>query len=288
MNAVRALIDLADATNRRVDDFIALLDKAADRSTSAPARADPMTVIFFDTWPAYEVFARRKGFAVNQSSPGFFDEASDCSYLYNFANAEAIRTRRDALLRARAELIPAAANASPSDEKARAAREERLRRIRELESQIDATMDVINATVTRHEIAHQVLFHRGIQRLDDPGRRWLKEGLAMQFETTDAPNRHRLTDFRAIDPAKIKLPLVTLVTDPVVIGPGCEHPQEAYAMAWALAYYLSREEPRAFAEYLRQSPVEGAAGRRWAFESAFGRIDDNFEQRFQRFMRQVN
>lgn len=275
--SVADLMRTAESTFERVRGL-------ARRLTIEPRkRADPMRVIYFDAWSDYESFARREAFVVQQTAPGFFDERGDRCVIFNFANAEIIRNKREELLLARAQMPPESLKTEPRDAAAQKSREERLRRIRELEGQIDRGMDLIIATVIRHEIAHQVLFDLGLQRDDDHRRRWLKEGLAMQFETISAPNRYRLEDFRAINWSKPPLSIRSLVEDPRIIGPGAEKPQQAYAASWALCYYLIETQPREFAAYLHSPPEREAAGDLRAFEAAFGSLDD-LHRRWMDFM----
>src|SRR5262249_54608381 len=129
------------------------------------------------------------------------------------------------------------------------AREAKLERIREIEIGIARYVDLITATVVRHEIAHQVLTNLGIQGQDD-SRRWLCGGLAMQFKTTDPPNRYRLADFFAESAGEKSFGIASLISDPKLIGPGARNAQQAYAAAWALAFYLIEEDPYGFKAYM--------------------------------------
>lgn len=276
---VKQLAESAEATFARITAAARRLELDTNPS---PSRS---TVVFFDSWADYESFARERDFAVDERVPGFFDERSRRCYVFNFANSKAIRQRRQEILVARAEMIASGTRPESHDEPAQQARNAKLQRIREIEAALDQQMELINATVIRHEIAHQVLLALDIQSASDRTPRWLSEGLAMQFETLDQPNPFRLADFLALDSRKTPLGLNELIHDPKVIGPGATDPQRTYAAAWALVYYLIDAHPRAFATYLQD--VGKVASDERLFECAFAKPDAAFERKwrgyFQRF-----
>ena len=166
------------------------------------------------------------------------------------------------------------------------------RRIETLQEQIAEYERLINATVVRHEIAHQILAGSGIQRQGPNGRRWLQEGLAMQFEGDDATNRYRREDLLSTEAAGAPIGVRSLITDSKLLGPGGKRSQLAYATAWGLVDFLVKRHPRAFAAYLmsRGGRVarngEGASDPETdAFEAAFGALNESFESRFREYVR---
>lgn len=269
---VAALIRAAETTYGRVMDFSERMGIRTQRLTR------PMTVVYFNTWPQYEAFALREKFVVQEVVPGFFDERGNRCIIFNFENSTLIRAKREELAVARADANPKKPGTSSGKNS-----EVRLRRVSELERQIDKNLELIRAVVIQHEIAHGVLFNLGLQRPLDHRRRWLKEGLAMQFETTEAPNAYRLADFRDIDWGGRPPTIRSIIEDPTLIGPGAAAPQRAYAAAWGLCYYLIQTHPREFERYLRASPSAGRAGDLEDFSAFFGAIEP-LEQGWLEFM----
>ncbi|MFQ5624802.1 MAG: DUF1570 domain-containing protein, partial [Paracoccaceae bacterium] len=167
---------------------------------------------------------------------------------------------------------------------AQAVIDRRHRRIREIESRIRIYEDLITKTVVRHEIAHQVLFNYGLQPRGASNPRWLREGLAMQFEAPAGVNRHRMEDFLALDRAGLRLNLRDLIADPEYLGPGAADLPGRYAAAWALVHRLVHERPRALAAYLEISSRPAATGEPVVpeaakFQATFGKLDTAFERK---------
>jgi hypothetical protein len=289
-------IVLSDAPPDRVGELLNIAEstyasvKAFARRLQWPTAtgAAKLMVFFFNEWGDYVGAARASGFAVSQAVPGFFDEATNRCYMFNFENADFIVQKRRELAVARAEIPPAKSTSHRSDAAVRLHHDARLTRIRTIQRQLDQSLDLLNTTVVRHEIAHQVLFHFAIPSRECRDRRWLKEGLAMQFETPAPPNRHRLADFAAIDRRRAHLSAEALISDPTLIGPGAGEAQHAYAAAYALVFYLIDAHPTQFAAYLRTPPVRpnSRPTEIRAFEAAFGKLTPEFETRWRDFARQ--
>jgi len=216
--------------------------------------------------------------------PGFFDEAFDRSVIFNFENAEFVVRKRRELATIRAEASAAPTNKAGQGDPQRQ-REARLRLAGAIERQIEQYLDLLDTTVIRHEISHQALLSLGIQKAAHRDRRWLKEGLAMQFETATPPNRHRLADFAAIDRENTPLSAAALIQDPTLLGPGGADAPQAYAAAYALVLYLIDKHPTQLAAYL-QSNQKGSTTpqvERGAFEAAFGKLTPEFEARWREY-----
>lgn len=266
---VRETLAMANDTRGRVEAFAQSLD------LKPRLQAASMTVVLFEEWGGYEEFAKSRGFVVSEAVPGFFDEASNRCYLFNYSNAAIVRQKRGEMIAARAGLLPAADPAMTAVQ-----REQRMARIRKVEAQLEEHLQLISATVVRHEIAHQVLWNLGLQRADQARRRWLKEGLAMQFETADGVNKYRLADWKTIDWSAGSVALKDIVRDATRIGPGAANPQQAYAAAWGLVRYLVTVKPKEFGAYLRAtgSWEKSDADCLQGFEEAFGVLDAGFEK----------
>lgn len=268
VGTVRETLSMANDTRGRVEAFAQSLDLRPRLQVAS------MTVVLFEEWAGYEAFAKSRGFVVSEAVPGFFDEASNRCYLFNYSNAALVHQKRDELIAARAGLLPAADPTMTATQ-----REQRMVRIRKVEAQLEEHLQLITATVVRHEIAHQVLWNLGLQRADQARRRWLKEGLAMQFETADGVNKYRLADWKTIDWSAKSVSLKEIVRDATRIGPGAANPQQAYAAAWGLVWYLVKAKPKEFAAYLRAtgSWEKSDADCLQGFEEAFGVMDASFE-----------
>ena len=271
--------DIIEPTYERVSRFIAELGLPSHRPRHK------MTVIFFHTWEGYEAYARGIGFVVTPAVPGVFDQRSNQCILFNFGNSALVRNKRNEM-NAALEAVQGSDGLSASD------RARLQRRIEMLQEQIAEYERLINATVVRHEIAHQILAGSGIQRQGPEGRRWLQEGLAMQFEGDDATNRYRREDLLSTEASGAPIGVRSLITDSKLLGPGGKRSQLAYATAWGLVDFLVKRHPRAFAAYLmsRGGRVarngDGASDPETdAFEAAFGTLNESFESRFREYVR---
>ena len=287
---------VSDADAARVRQFSGHMESAFESvwrfavDLELPVRrpASKMTVVLFDRWEDYQAYARAAGMVVHETVPGIYNRLSDRCVLFNFANSTLIRQKREALDAARRSAEASGAEtgdrggASPED------RADRLRRIGRLERQIADYERLINATVVRHEIAHQVLRNLGLDGPAPRSRRWLAEGLAMQFEGNGGVNRYRLADLLDKDAEETPISARALISDATLMGPGAARPAVAYATAWGLVRYLIDRHPRALAGYIvnDETPTPTAttesARELAAFQRAFGRPDGAFESAFRR------
>lgn len=277
----------AESTLKRV---LAFADRLKMATTPLTRK---LTIIYFDRPAAYGTYARRLGFIVNESVPGFFDQQTGRCIMFNYANSPAVQRLRHELEDVRRRAGPRAEAQGTDDYGERLREHERL----------------INTTVFRHELAHQALFAFGLQSAAARDRRWLYEGLAMQFEGPTPVSRYRLADFAAIDWRNSGLSARVLIADPNRLAPQTGDASRAYAAAWALVYYLVDTRPDAFARYLRitprvahgdstrraaqnSSPGRGAPGDRAsreiaAFVEVFGAPDESFERQWRRAIHQL-
>lgn len=250
------------------------------RRNLLPVKEPPakMIVVFFDRWPDYLKHATDAGFTVDQTMPGFFAERLNRSLLFNYANGELMRGKRRELETARVN-SSAVGGVAHGDDRAEA----RRRRIAELERQIQSYEELIATTVIRHEVAHQVLANFRLQPADNQSLRWLREGLAMQFESPGGqPNTHRLHDLWGGEAAPPVHWLRDLVADPAYVGPGSPDLPVRYARAWALVKYLVDHRPKQFGKFLQSAGASSggtnASASLTLFEAAFGPVDDAFQR----------
>jgi hypothetical protein len=120
-----------------------------------------------------------------------------------------------------------------------------------------------NADTIIHEATHQTASNTGIHRRFSGTPRWLAEGLATMFEArgvwsaqydhtqADRVNRGRLAEFRDYTATRWKDGAVAslLSSDRMFQSDTAG----AYALAWALSFYLSETQPRLYAAYLAKT-----------------------------------
>ncbi len=245
------------AVNRLAEEIWSRVNVFAGRlrlTTRPPTKK--LLVICFEKWEDYERFLRPGGFVISPSVPGFFDQMNNRCVMFNSAGGPLIRDKRREV-------------ASPMSESSSG------RNVDEAQREITAHEQIINETVFRHELAHQVLFNIGVQTAQMRDRRWLQEGLAMQFESAEAISPYRAADFLAINAGDCLTLFRSVIADPRPLAPGAENSARAYAAAWAIVYYLIHHEPRAFAPFL-SSPAGSTDLELAVFQKSFGPIDDDF------------
>ena len=160
-----------------------------------------------------------------------------------------------------------------------------------------------NADTIIHEVTHQTAFNTGVHTRFAGCPRWLAEGLGTLYEArgihssrefpnrADRINRHRLADYKQFFPKEVDADyLGQLISSDRAFD---RNISQAYALSWALTFYLVETQPRRYADYLtltaaRQPGEPYPEARRLAdFTRIFG---DNFPMlaaRLSRFMADV-
>ncbi|MCS7305617.1 MAG: DUF1570 domain-containing protein [Thermoguttaceae bacterium] len=151
-----------------------------------------------------------------------------------------------------------------------------------------------------HEATHQIAFNCGLhQRLSDCPL-WVSEGIAIYFETPDlssdkgwrsigAINRPRLIQFYTYLKNRPPDSLRTLIEKDDRFR-NTQTGLDAYAEAWALTYFLLKQRPKQYVEYLRQisrkKPLvwDSPQTRLREFQAAFGSDVQALDAEFLRFM----
>ncbi|MFO1062896.1 MAG: DUF1570 domain-containing protein [Pirellulales bacterium] len=114
-----------------------------------------------------------------------------------------------------------------------------------------------------HEAVHQLAYNTGIHERLAANPLWVVEGLATMLEErrilesrsstqlTARINPQQLTGIRPIlnDPAQLQTKLSSLVRSDELFK---SDPQSAYALAWALTFYLNERMPNQFNAYTQQ------------------------------------
>jgi hypothetical protein len=251
--ATESMSGLAEEIWYRVHAFAGRL-----RVTTHPP-ANKLLVIYFDTWADYEAFLRPGGFVISPTVPGFFDQINNRCLMFNSANGPLMRKKRRELTTVASDDLEPISAENLTKAQGEPAEHQRI----------------INETVFRHELAHDVLFNIGIQTEKMRDRRWLQEGLAMQFESAEPVSPYRAADFLAIDAKDCIALCRSVIADPRLLAPGAEDSARAYAIAWAVVHYLVTIQPKPFATYLTSHasrPHQELA----TFERVFGPVDAAF------------
>jgi hypothetical protein len=143
-----------------------------------------------------------------------------------------------------------------------------------------------NEATIIHEATHQTAFNTGIHDRRSLAPRWVCEGLGTLFEApgvwdsrqyphqSDRVNRGRLENFQRIAGTLNGRRLGAFIaSDQLYV----QSPGAAYALGWALTFYLIETQPRKYGQYLARTaslpPFEeySPAQRTADFTSVFGR-----------------
>lgn len=279
-----------------------------------PAHTPPrkLEVLFFESYEDYGRYAASTGFAY-QGSAGFYHQGTNVAAFVNILDLPQMGAINKQIEQCEGRLERLKAARPINRATVKACRDELLF----LTRQRDRTVEQINRLTVQHEVAHQVLFNsrmhvRGAQ---NPG--WLVEGMATLFETPPSPsgagmgatNQMRLGDYRDClsrgDPRARLVPedlpvafdsqqflrLRDLIGDAQLFHRRSDgNLVHYYTEAWSLVFYLQRTKREQFAEYLRllagRKPGETHSYDREVadFEGVFGPPDEQFEQRWARFI----
>jgi hypothetical protein len=147
-----------------------------------------------------------------------------------------------------------------------------------------------------HEATHQLAFNRGLQARYADVPLWVNEGIALYFETPDlrnsrgwqtvgAVNRVRLDQFRQYLNSRPTRSLESLMlNDRRFRDP--RQALDAYAEAWALTYFLIRQKPKQYLEFVEAmaakkplftvTPEQRLAEFKLAFGDDLSRLDAEF------------
>ena len=118
-----------------------------------------------------------------------------------------------------------------------------------------------------HEVAHQIAFNGGLHNRFSSVPKWISEGLATLCETRgvynfrSAPsiesrvNKTRLKSFRKFrDQGKTSGKLLELIQDDRLFS---TDPELAYAVAWAISFYLNENRQAKYFDFLRKDALRG-------------------------------
>jgi hypothetical protein len=160
-----------------------------------------------------------------------------------------------------------------------------------------------NADTIIHEATHQTAYNTGIQTRVSGTPRWLSEGLATMFEArgvwsaqydhrqADRINQGRLISLKDLVANRWEGGMVlNLVASDRMFQ---TNEADAYALAWALSFYLCETQPRLYCQYLAKTAAREMltqytdAERVADFQDIFGSERKMFEIKFLRFMEEL-
>lgn len=163
------------------------------------------------------------------------------------------------------------------------------------------------ASTVRHEAAHQSAFNFGVHSRVNETPRWITEGIGQMFEPaamtsgtgsslSDRINRDSLRfirdNFQGRDEMKLSQSIQRLVGDDIKFEREQEI-DEAYAVAWAMMFYLAERNPKAFAKILNHTAARppfrpySRADRMKDFESIVGEPPLEFSRRVTRWLQSL-
>lgn len=193
----------------------------------------PLVAILFEDKNSYEQFAKSELGAAGESILGYYSLGTNRMTLYDLTGVESLR--------------------APNDRRGSAAQ------INLMLSRPEAERAV--ATVI-HEATHQIAFNCGLQTRFADIPLWVSEGIAVYFETPDLNSAKGWRNTGAVNPVRLagfrdylsKRPagsLSTLIADDARFR-DTKQAVDAYAEAWALNYFLIRQHPKQYHEYLHK------------------------------------
>jgi hypothetical protein len=160
-------------------------------------------------------------------------------------------------------------------------------------------LDQDMVTVIIHEGTHQLAFNFGIHVRHGFHPVWLVEGLATYFEAADAKsvegwsragqlNPHRLAHLATILP-KLKKGFLHRLTTNDELFYNTSTNGDAYALSWALTYYLMRAKQTSYIRYVRAVQARGLnpvdeKERLEDFRRGFQTTPTGLEDDFKRYM----
>lgn len=160
-----------------------------------------------------------------------------------------------------------------------------------------------NAATVVHEAAHQTAFNMGIHNRFAPPPRWVTEGLGTMFEARGVCNSFRYPSLadrinagqraafaRYVNTSWQQGDLARFVSDDAMFDTNAGN---AYAIAWALSFYLAETQPRNYVAFLKRTSsredfsIYRSPEQLRDFTDAFGNNIDLLESRLIRYIEQL-
>ncbi|HEV7279748.1 MAG TPA: DUF1570 domain-containing protein [Pirellulaceae bacterium] len=213
----------------------------------------PLIAVVFPDKPAFDVYAREHGFELSPQVYGFYAPATNRVYLFDRPTPGATRGSWE-----------------------------------------------LGRQIVYHEASHQLAYNTGLHSRTGEMPQWLVEGLGTYFETKSVWSREPSTTQTRLHPdqaatylafvAKQKRPyLQDFVAKDALFQ---REPLDAYALSWALTYYLTEQNGAAYLKYMQKiaslpAGTEYDAKQRLTdFEATFGSNWQLLEANVARLVRQ--
>jgi len=228
----------------------------------------PLVVLVFDGRDSYERFAKPELGESVKSIIGYYSLKTNRVVMYDLTGVESLR--------------------QPGDRRSNAAQINAMLSRPEAEAMV--------ATII-HEATHQITFNNGLMQRFADLPLWICEGMAVYFEAPDlksaqgwnigAINRIRTGPYANYLQRRPTNSLLSLISDDKRFR-DAEQATEAYAEAWALNYYLIKQNSDAYVKYLAvlsaKEPLiaDDRDTRIKEFKAAFGADLNKFDADFVR------
>lgn len=125
------------------------------------------------------------------------------------------------------------------------------------------------AATVRHETAHQSAFNSGVHSRVNDTPKWISEGIGQMFEPpamsdprrgtqlADRVNRDSTRFIKATykdrDDAQFSRDVIQLIGDETLFAGDDDSVYRAYAVSWAMMFYLAERQPTAFAAIINKT-----------------------------------
>lgn len=275
------------------------VESAGNSIVVAPSgMARQLAELHHDTWSVYQDYFRRRGFDVSRTEMPFvtvvyptFAEFAQVSEEHRVPVSPTLKGYYHAMSNRIIMYVPSEVSQSTGPTE--------LLVSEDAYASID---DVGLMQTLAHEAVHQFGFNTGLHRRIGSNPRWIVEGLAMQFEGESGlasnsstqqqrMNRDRFVRFtQGVMPQQSPQLISALLTGDALFE---QAPLDAYALSWALTFYLIETQRADFVEYM-QVVAALPPDERWSGTEAIGLFEDSFgdladvNSSFVRFMQSLN
>lgn len=291
---------LSDADSAFSRERAKLLERTRDQfyrvasTMGVPAipHAARLVCVLFDDVNAYRVFAKERDGLDAAWIGGYFSASANRIVFYNHATSRESRDGADSLAKFAEQMDRTRTQAHEAEMRGDTARAEQLRDVlaaqtrtlRDYQRRLDEGARAVSDTKTIHECVHLLAFNSGVQRPDREYTFWIREGLAMAFESErpgglfgpDRPSTlitDRLERYGALlDTGKL-LPLSALVAMGGVPNWDESAADAMYAQSHTLFLTLYKRDPAALGSFLKslgQSPLRTPEQHARLFAQYFG------------------
>lgn len=213
----------------------------------------PLIAVVFPDKPAFDVYAREQGFKLSPQVYGFYAPATNRVYLFDRPTPGATRGSWE-----------------------------------------------LGRQIVYHEASHQLAYNAGLHSRTGQMPQWLVEGLGTYFETKSVWSREPSTTQTRLHPEQAAAYLEFAAKQKgaylrdFVENDGLfqKDPLDAYALSWALTYYLTEQSGPAYLRYMQKIAAlppgteYGARQRLADFEANFGGNWQLLEANVARLVRQ--